>query len=382
MAFCGASVGAQPYMESGLTRHRFAQTTVGMDARIFAIGDATADGTLQDARLIIGGTHFWGHADLFIAIPYGWSGSTGFKSGVETGARIYPWPIERDRIRPFIGASLQGTKYREVGGPMQTRYVVPLSAGLTYQRNNTLISLTGAYIDHQSTYVTSPSVVVPIRMHPASFGLGVTHSFDATLSAEEGWVSGRTEARTVQLRAQGKLDAWTVSAGPSVAFFTKASSQLRDVGYAGQHEQTGIFPEVGVGRYFAAPDAQANLALRRMVSVVDGHGFRQTATRTAITAEWFFFLFDWHGFVPFLGPNIGQEYLEVRQDRRWQESRVNVGVTAGWDIRPDHLQVFTLRTAMRYSPRLFLRTEGFRGVSFEQFEVNFIQVVLYPGRMR
>jgi hypothetical protein len=61
----GTVLEAQPYVEGGQTRHRFAQTTLGTDARVFGPADAITSGSLQDTRLIIGGTHFWGHADFF-----------------------------------------------------------------------------------------------------------------------------------------------------------------------------------------------------------------------------------------------------------------------------------------------------------------------------
>jgi hypothetical protein len=75
---------AQPYIEGGNTRHRFAQMYVGADVRTTAFaqgitwGQATDQSTWQqtdfspatDLRLKIGGTHFWGHADFAIAFGY------------------------------------------------------------------------------------------------------------------------------------------------------------------------------------------------------------------------------------------------------------------------------------------------------------------------
>jgi len=381
LALAGTVLDAQPYVEGGQTRHRFAQTTLGTDARVFAPADPITSGSLQDARLIIGGTHFWGHADFFVAVPVGWSGETGFRSRVETGGRYYPWRIERNRIRPYVGASILGTTYQETGGGSQTRFHLPLTAGLTYQAGNTLVSLNAGWLQHESTYYTTQVVPARIRMHPGWIGLGVARSFDTTLGAEKGWMSGDTEIRTLRELASGSLDAWTVSVGPSSAFFTKPSGALTARAYAGQHEVTQIFPEFGIGRYFAERDMQVNLVYRNNVSEVEGHGYAQTATRRAITAELFFFLFDWHGFVPFAGANIGHEVLTVRGDAVGRNEMTSYGVTAGWDIRPDRLQSFTLRTIVRYVPRLAAPTSELRPLNFDQLEVNFIQLVIYPGRI-
>jgi hypothetical protein len=72
-------LSGQVYTEKQ-TRHRFAQMTTGFDFQT-SIGGQThyidAQGAVQSleisplpkARLLIGGTHFWGHADFYIAIP-------------------------------------------------------------------------------------------------------------------------------------------------------------------------------------------------------------------------------------------------------------------------------------------------------------------------
>lgn len=72
---------AQPYVEGGQTRHRFAQLLIGADAMFFpASGQAFAlddGGGLSDftpnaalvPRINIAGTHFWGHTNFYISIP-------------------------------------------------------------------------------------------------------------------------------------------------------------------------------------------------------------------------------------------------------------------------------------------------------------------------
>ena len=74
---CGLQ--AQVFVEKQ-TRYRFAQTTIGLDLQRSQNGQSfflDNDERIQSVslpsvtkpRLIIGGTHFWGHADFYIAIP-------------------------------------------------------------------------------------------------------------------------------------------------------------------------------------------------------------------------------------------------------------------------------------------------------------------------
>lgn len=381
MALTASALDAQPYVDGGETRHRFAQLTLGGDARTFPAGGSTASGALQEARLIIGGTHFWGHADFFIALPIVRGGDSDFRTRVETGARWYPWRLESGKVRPFVGASLMGVQYEQGDGPRIGRMVTPVTAGLTYQRNDHLVTLGVGRTDCEARYPLDAVTRTDVRMHPTWISLAYTRSLETTLSAEAGWVSGQTAARTERALARGLIGGFNVAAGPSSAFFLRESSHLRAVGSAGQHLAAELFPEIGAGWYFARPDVQVNLAFRRNASEVGGYGYEHTARRTSVTAEAYAFLFDYQGFVPFIGPHLSHEWLRVEGDANGATSRFAPGLTVGWDIRPDRLQLFTLRTALRWTPGLSVRVEDGRRVAFDQLEFNFIQFVLYPGKL-
>lgn len=71
---------AQIYVEKK-SRHRFAQLNLGIDIQSSFFGDTkykNIDGitrslslkSMYSPRILIGGTHFWGHADFYIAIPF------------------------------------------------------------------------------------------------------------------------------------------------------------------------------------------------------------------------------------------------------------------------------------------------------------------------
>lgn len=120
---------AQVYVDGGKTRHRFAQLNFGLDYRFFTNSSTRAFqvsnsnnleqfkmNNLHETRLIIGGTHFWGHADFFIAIPVAYFGASKFKTHVETGAKIFPWRIEKKKIRPYFGVSWLPSSYQQNQG--------------------------------------------------------------------------------------------------------------------------------------------------------------------------------------------------------------------------------------------------------------------------
>ncbi|MEM9022180.1 MAG: hypothetical protein AAGB22_00465, partial [Bacteroidota bacterium] len=56
-------------------------------------------------------------------------------------------------------------------------------------------------------------------------------------------------------------------------------------------------------------------------------------------------------------------------------------LTVGWDIRPNRIQWFLLRTNLRYFPRIRLDLGGDLTYRFDAFEFNFIQFICFPDRL-
>jgi len=378
--FVPVAACAQVYIDGGNTRHRFAQMTLGLDSRTFHANGSSVEDPLHEARFIIGGTHFWGHADFFVAVPVRRFGQSPFSTRVETGARYYPVRLARGTVRPWVGASLMSVQYQQGDGPREGRVRWPLTAGLTYQTGDHLLSLGVGAVRYAARYPDSPTTAVPIKMHPLWLSLGYTRAFDVTLGAEPGWKSGETARRVKRRLEQGSLGGLTVGIGPSSAFFSRSSEHLRDVAYAGQHRQAGVFADAGVGYHFPRPDVSVGVAYRQNASEVRAYGYAHEATRRAVTFEAFKFLFDYHGFVPFVGPHLSHEQLAVRGSVRGDATRWRPGVTFGWDIRPDRLQAMILRTNLRYTPNLDVTVTGGRRVALDQLEFNFIQFVIFPRR--
>ena len=99
--------------------------------------------------------------------------------------------------------------------------------------------------------------------------------------------------------------------------------------------------------------------------------------------EFIKFLFDYQGFVPFLG--IGAEYNHLFYQEKSgtpieaSESKFGLPIVFEWYIRPVVSAKWLLRTNLRYNPLTYLETGG-NQVPFEHFEFNFIQFVYYLGR--
>lgn len=395
------SLKAQPYLDGGRTRHRFAQMTVGADVRAFtgngSTHDAPANGGAVDGppfawqgRMLIGGTHFWGHAHFDLAFPLFQGSASGFRAGVETSARIFPWAIRYGRVRPYVGTSILPLRYRQGEGPQLEWIAATFTTGLVYARRGILLEL-GVTFDPAAGkwYPVDRERWTHIGTPPLWFTLAVRGMFDTTLGAEPGWRSGRTRQVTDTLAARGRLSGLTVSGGVSTAFALGSGiSRESDHAWLPTSATSAPFPVVSVGYYLHGADLQVELVARRMHSEVSGHGAERSARRGALTLAAYRFLADVHGFAPFVGLSVGRETMAVFLKDGGEEVATGAwsgwrpGLIAGWDIRPDRIQRFYLRTALRWNPAQQVAMSDGRTSTAHQLEVDFIQLVLMPGRWR
>ena len=116
-----------------------------------------------------------------------------------------------------------------------------------------------------------------------------------------------------------------------------------------------------------------------------GYGASRAWRRHSFSLEAIKMLFNYHGFVPFVGPGISVNGLRYEQSEAeatssWSETVVTPELVFGWDIRPTKADWFILRTNLRWSPLLELEKAGVL-TSFRAVEFNFIQLVIYPQRI-
>jgi len=402
---------AQVYVEKQ-TRHRFAQLTLGADYQM-SFGGRTnyldvngsdqshALGSLRRPRFLIGGTHFWGHADFYIAIPllfpsFQKEGQTSrYSSSVETVFKYYPWRIEWDKVRPFIGVGLtpfyfeQQNQNIEYGNGAELNHTtVPLYAGLTFNKKQHLIELGVLWnYNNKQSYHISRTITSDIQTPPLYASISYRYLLDTTLSAEKSWESGYTKKVTNQLAASKRLNGIHLGVGLSSAFWIKESSYNKNNRLYLEKYNTSLMPDFSLGYYLHQPDLGFALGYRGYGTSTNAYGTVQQLQRKSLVFEATKFLLDYHGFVPFVGPAISYEKLNFKESFEGQltndlsQNKLGYGITFGWDIRPTRLINWILRTNLRWFPNLNLEVEKGKLISFDTIEFNFIQLIIYPNRM-
>ncbi len=417
LMFLGAllsEASAQVFTEKQ-SRHRFAQLVLGADAR-YLFQDGTSsyldqNGDLQsyelgnslEPRLTISGLHFWGYAEFYVSFPLPGADfkqndqvASAYSTSVETGARVYPTQIEQGKLAPYLGLSFNTNFFRqrfresdEVGPAIQ-RSMIPLHAGLIYNHKSLLFEAGLSYFGAgKEDYYVSRDRTAPFARPRLGLTVGAKWFLDTTLGLERAWESGKSAKQAETMMEAGELNGLSFSVGPSSAFSTARSSYNESARpWLDDHAGSSIFVELGLGYYVAKPDLHFNLAWRRNASSIRGYGVEQSMRRQAFTVEAFKYLGDYHGFVPYIGPTLSYEMLSGLENDRGDEtlnlkrSAILPGIIFGWDIRPNDVQTWVLRTNLRYAPFLTMDTPDGNSLNFSQLEFNFITFVYYPGRAK
>jgi len=402
---------SQVYTEKQ-TRHRFAQMHLGLDLETSFGGLTTfinEQTNLESLnlkrtilpRFMIGGTHFWGHADFYIAIPLLFPKQTEdnqeiqFLRGTETVFKYYPWRIERNKIRPFIGVSVAPFYFEQKNGnfdfgngPELNHIGFPILAGITFNNRNNLFELGFAWnYANQQDYYISIDQQTPIQTPPVYMTLSYRYMFDTTLSAEKDWESGKTKETTKILANQRKLNGFFLGAGFSSAWWLGESSYNKTDRPFIEPYGISLMSDFTFGYYLHKQDLNINSAYRGYRTSTNSYGAIQSLRRKSILLETTKYVFDYHGFAPFIGPAISYEQLsfiesfENELTHNLTEKKLAYGLTFGWDIRPNRLQSWILRTNLRWYPMLSVEVEPNKEITFNNLEFNFIQLIIYPNRM-
>lgn len=397
---------AQVYIEKQ-SRHRFAQLNLGIDINssfggssqyINSLGneESLELGHLQKPRIVIGGTHFWGHADFYIAIPLfspafdSQNQKVFYDTGVETVFKYYPLRIEHNKIRPFAGFSIAPFYFEHKNnsttfgnGPELNHTSLPLISGITFLRKNQLFEI-GLLWNYSNTkdYFISRNLVREIETPPLYLNVSYRIMLETTLSAEKSWESGHSKKLSETL----SLDGFFIGLGMSSAFWIKESKYNQvNRPYISRYS-TSIMPDFAIGYYFHNTDINITANFRGYSTSTYTYGANQVASRRSFGLEATKFLFDYHGFVPFIGPIVSSETLRFQESFERNltlditENKLAYGITFGWDIRPNRIQSFILRTSLRWYPNLELEEPGGSTVAFDNIEFNFIQLIVYLNR--
>jgi hypothetical protein len=402
---------AQVYIEKQ-TRHRFAQMTLGADFQMASGGNTkflNKNNEVEDLKLsntssprfLIGGTHFWGHADFQISIPIGAKTQESANqkiqaiSGVETSLKYFPWRIENNKIRPYVGTAITPYYYEQDNdnldygdGPEQGRTALPVLFGFTFNKKNHLIEI-GATWDYQNKqdYFIDRTQVIKVKTPPIYPHVSYRFMFDTTLGAEKDWESGKTARITKKLGDARKLNGLFLGAGMSSAWWLGESTfNAKNRPYFPKFN-TVVMPDFTLGYYFHKRDINISLTHRAYKTVTRAYGSAQALQRRSIGMEATKYVGDYHGFAPFIGPTLTNEVLSFRESENGllthdlSERKLAYGLTFGWDIRPNRIQWFLLRTNLRWFPNLQTSITEQESISFRNMEFNFIQFIFFPNRV-
>ncbi len=402
----------QVYTQSYLDKStRFAWFTYGGDINFLTGGQTQqlSEGILQNTdfghtlmpRLTIGGIHFWGHADFYVTFPLSFLtlqdvpqglNSLEVYQGVETGARLYPLRLKPKRLSPFLGLSFRRIRFAQEpednrfdnGVPNYGRFIYPLQFGLTYTSDRWHISASG-YYNFQNTfdYYITPQATADVELNPLSFNLSLLRYIDSDrhMRTEKAVESINENYRT--LREEGLLSAWFWGIGPSAALQRSRSPYLAaNFPFFYDDYAASVLPDLSLGRYFHKPDLSASLTYRTYGNTYEGFDNKIQTRRHSVGVESVKFLFNYLGFVPFVGPALTYEHLRATVNQTvYTEQKIAAGITFGWDIRVTRTGSSLLRTNLRYYPNLHMTIEGER-LMFDHLEFNFIQWVQFIGRKK
>jgi outer membrane protein W len=391
------------------TQYNFAQTYFGISAQYLPSTGYTyllQPGGMKEKRNLpgvlepgieIGGLHFWGKADFYVSFPVksfllvkDHKAYYRFSTGISTGARFYPIKVTRNKIRPFVGINwstpsyVQQTKDSAIGTQI-LKSVYMVEAGFRHtSKKYRLFDISVQYMpNHSFQYPLSRNQFEKINFPSLSFKIGYKFLFDFTQGNNMDYL----DRFYTYLKEKKKISGFTIGIGPSSAFILSKSSYLTDERPFLQNPlPANIFADAGLGYYWHKPDIEFRISYRNIIQKQEAYNLEQSIKRRSIALEAFKFMFDYKGFVPFIGAGVSYEKLNYKEVDYGLETlnitkaTITPVIVFGWDIRPSRAEVFVLRTNLRYSPTLNLQLKN-KDLALDHLEINFIQLVLYPQRI-
>lgn len=390
------------------SRFSFAQRYLGLSLSVvpnpgivdLAPGSMTSNEldlpTMLAPRLVVGGLHFWEHADLYVSFAPYWfrtskpdGTSTRFSLGLEAGVKIYPWALAPGTLRPFGGVAWSVNSYRQGDGPTITRHQMPVMLGAAWRTTFGMFEVGASFhlLGASSDYSLERDQAGRFQPQVLDFWLSYRYLFDSTREYINESRSGRLLQRYIEFEKEGRLSAWEIALGPSSAFPFTGNEFSGDGAFLSDLKRPTFAPDIAVGYYWHQIDAVVRANYRFFYSSDDGYGRKHTYTRHSLSVDAVKFIVDYQGFLPFVGGGISLERLDyevdddrIPEERSFGQYKAGLSLIVGWDVRPYESSSWVLRTNLRFTPGLDLRTGGDK-VAFDYIEFNFFQLVLYPERL-
>ena len=369
-------------------KYKFAQTYVG--AQFDAFGGSKFP-EYNAGRFIIGGTHFWQKADFYISVPLFTAQLRGedrhYNEGVITGFRYIPFGLSRTSPRPFVGAQWLTPEMRIGDGALFEKSRFGLEAGLNIAFGSLYTLELSAHHVFNNDVNYAISREGSAQIHAPDFGLSIALKkyFDTTANLSSEKSKAYVKQRYDGFAEEGKLSTWNMAIGLSANVSVSDVPVLDAYAFMPNRPPLALHPDIALGYYFHKMEASVRLSWRPMNLKDEAYGLEYNFRQHRFGFEGFKFLFDYKGFVPFLGFSVGTDFIdsEIKDGElptiQEKYSTLSYGITFGWDIRPTDTEAWVLRTNLRYliqsdSTVNIVNTTG------RNLEINFIQMVIYPSR--
>ena len=400
------TAGAQVYTETK-TQHRFAQTYVGLNTQLVpASGNivwqqqAHAFPAQWVPRLTIGGLHFWGKLDFNMNLPLTSLGSNAlprdgqldFNTGADLSVRYYPWRLKFGKLRPYGGLSFNTMSLAlgndEVGKRVEGFITSSLLAGLAFAKDGWQLNAELMFLpNNKRDYYSNQQQMDRVALPQSYVSVGISRYFDFTLKEEAPKLSGKTQVLEEKVLAESTLNSFSLGLAPNGSWFFKSPTFTNELASLPRHK--GSFNwEFAAGYLFSKARLHAGLTYRTYNSRSVSYQLEHVVRREALSLEVFRFLLDYNGFVPFLGLSLSAErwasglFVDDMQQGETARSRIfSPGLIFGWDIVASPVDTWVLRTNLRYYPFQKINDMSNTRSRVDQFEFNFIQLVIYPNRM-
>jgi len=391
-------------------RYDFATTYFGLEGEyIHETGTFTSIGSngqphesslpsIFSPRFVIGGTHFWGHADFYISIPLSNFRVNGSKNAsisneVFTGFRFLPIRSSKNRLSPFVGFGFNSKNFsmKSAKGKSQlySNWQWYPEIGIAYRNQKNRIFEINARYFHLNRYdnFIDRTTQTSTQLSPWSFSIAYKKLVDFTSS----YKSERAQAYLDQMHKKA-IDQSALS-GFSFGLGLNALIPLSNTELAARHPffndviEGGISPDLSVGYYSHKLDGYLRTSFRPLKQKEEAFGYSYSLNRNSLALEAFKYVGDYHGFAPFLGPFFALDRYKLKEqgDNRTiinhNKTYFSYGIVFGWDIRQSSTDYLVLRTNLRYTPALNSTIQGYKFTA-DQLEFNFIQIVFYPERYK
>lgn len=394
--------------ETKQDRYQFAHTYFGLETEFLPqnnnFSTLNSSGTFNQkklpsfgsARFLIGGTHFWDHADFYISIPViefalNNSKDADITNGVLTGFRYFPMKIKLNTVRPFVGVGFGGPDFKSKGvageGPTKDNRQWYYEGGISYRyKGNMLFDFGIRYFNNKEyNYANSRNTFETVNLNEFSFMLSYKKLYDFTQGYGKKEQKEYLKMAFDALEKEKGLNTFSIGLGFSASIPFEKMEYAQKIPFLNQETTQNGNLEVSIAYYSHHLDAAVRISYRPLKQKEMAYNYNLATTNHSVAFEAFKFVGDYHGFVPFVGPYISSNnyrILETDNGQRitdYKASKLGYGIVFGWDIRLSRVDYLVLRTNLRYTPNLQYTKDGLDYTN-NQIEFNFIQLVYYPKR--